>query len=192
LFKQNTILDSKSGRIIVYPAVYKNLSPTKGQIEKFELKQESIKLFGKVIPQPRLSALFGDDNIGYKYSGRYFEATQWTPYLLSMKNQIQKDFDLAFNSVLLNYYRDGNDSMGLHADDEPELGFNPTIVSVSFGETRKMIFRNKLDKEKITFELKDGDLLIMSGSLQHNWKHELPKSRQILGARLNLTFRKIL
>jgi alkylated DNA repair dioxygenase AlkB len=165
LFKQNVILDSKSGRIIVYSSVYKNLAPTKCQIEEFELKQESIKLFGKVIPQPRLSALFGDNDIGYKYSGRYFKATQWTPYLLSMKNQIQK---------------------------EPELGFNPTIVSVSFGETRKMIFRNKLDKEKITLELKDGDVLIMSGSLQHNWKHELPKSRQSLGARLNLTFRKIL
>jgi alkylated DNA repair dioxygenase AlkB len=192
LFKQNVILDSKSGRIIVYSSVYKNLAPTKCQIEEFELKQESIKLFGKVIPQPRLSALFGDNDIGYKYSGRYFKATQWTPYLLSMKNEIQKDFDLEFNSVLLNYYRDGNDSMGLHSDDEPELGFNPTIVSVSFGETRKMIFRNKLDKEKITLELKDGDVLIMSGSLQHNWKHELPKSRQSLGARLNLTFRKIL
>ncbi len=160
-------------------------------LDQFELQQESIILFGKQVNQPRLSRLYGKPDTSYKYSGKLFEAIPWSGKLESIAEECSSICAIDFNTGLLNYYRDGNDSMGLHADDEKELGKNPVIASVSFGATRKMVFRKRDSKDKLVIALEDGDLLIMKGALQHQWKHELPKERKATEPRLNITFRKV-
>lgn len=156
-----------------------------------ELKQEAITLFGKEVLQPRLSALYGASGTSYRYSGKTFEAIPWSGWLEELADQVSEICETPFNTALLNYYRDGMDSMGLHADNEPELGQNPVIASVNFGATRKMVFRRNSDKHKIELDLHHGDVLIMRGALQHNWKHELPKQKRVEEARLNVTFRMV-
>lgn len=183
-----TIMKDSTGEIVLFPNYFSSTSPF-DKLEGVKLRQESIRLFGKDILQPRLSALYGDQGVSYKYSGKVFEAIPWSGWLAEMAKTCSMLCETPFNSVLLNYYRNGMDSMGLHADDEKELGKNPVIVSVSFGTSRKMIFRKKNSKEKRTILLQDGDLLIMKGALQHYWKHELPKEKKIDAPRLNLTFR---
>lgn len=160
-------------------------------IKQLDLQQESIQIFGKTVLQPRLSAFYADEGISYIYSQRKFSGKPWTTELFDLKAAIEEKTSEQFNSVLVNYYRDGTDSMGLHADNERELGQNPIIASMNFGASRKMVFRKNGTNEKLEIELNDGDLLIMSGALQHNWKHEIPKQRKIGDPRLNLTFRKI-
>lgn len=160
--------------------------------DEFDLKQESIRLFGKEMLQPRLSALYGRSGTSYRYSGKTFVSKTWTGWLEELALKCSEICEVEFNTALLNYYRDGNDSMGLHADNEPELGRNPVIASVSFGVTRRMIFRKNTDKTKIVVDLNHGDLLIMRGALQHYWKHELPKQVRVEEPRLNVTFRKII
>lgn len=184
------ILSGSTGEILLFPAKFSKLDLMK-DLDSFALKQESIKLFGKEVMQPRLSALYGEPNSGYKYSGKFFEAITWSGKLKKLAEDCSRISGLEFNTGLLNYYRDGKDSMGLHADDERELGKNPIIASVSFGATRKMIFRNKVTKEKLVVPLNHGDLIVMKGSLQHQWKHELPKEKRVEEARLNVTFRKV-
>lgn len=153
---------------------------------------EKISIWGKIYIQPRLIAWYGDPNKYYKYSGNTFKPLPWTELLLSVKNEIEKLTDEEFNSVLLNYYRDGNDSMGFHSDDEPELGENPVIASLSLGESRTFVFKHKRNKEiknyKIT--LKNGTLVLMKEGLQDNWQHGIPKESN-KGPRINLTFRYI-
>ncbi len=185
------ILKENSGEIYVHPALFSE-SNLLESLKDFDLKQESIVLFGKQIMQPRLSALYGKPGTHYKYSGKLFHALPWEGQLKDIAEQCSQICTTNFNTGLLNYYRNGTDSMGLHADDERELGKNPTIASVSFGATRKMIFRKRNSKEKIEILLGHGDLLIMKGALQHQWKHELPKERKNPNARLNITFRKVL
>lgn len=160
-------------------------------LDSLFLKQESIKLFGKEIMQPRLSALYGKQGTNYKYSGKLFKSLSWSGWIEELGGTCSKICEVEFNTALLNYYRDGNDSMGLHADDERELGKNPIIASVSYGATRKMIFRRNSDKEKLIIALNSGDLLIMKGALQHNWKHEIRKEKKVEEGRLNVTFRKV-
>lgn len=185
-----TLLDDPSGVILWYPSYFKDLNVLEN-LEEFELGQESIVLFGKQINQPRLSRLYGKSGTSYKYSGKLFEALPWFGNLERIAERCSEICATDFNTGLLNYYRDGNDSMGIHADDEKELGRNPVIASVSFGATRKMIFRKRNSKEKLVIPLKHGDLLVMKGALQHNWKHELPKERKVEESRLNITFRKV-
>lgn len=185
-----TVLNDSSGGIFLYPAHFSSLNPLES-IENLDLKQETIRLFGKEVLQPRLSALYGKPGTAYKYSGKMFHAIPWTGWLKAMSLECSGICKTAFNTALLNYYRNGMDSMGVHADDERELGQNPVIASVSFGVTRKMIFRNKETKEKLVVPLENGDLLVMNGALQHNWKHELPKEKRVEEARLNITFREI-
>lgn len=185
-----TILNDETGVIELYSGHFKDFDLLK-ELDQFELQQESIVLFGKQVNQPRLSRLYGKPETSYKYSGKLFEALPWTRNLKNLSEECSEICGVEFNTGLLNYYRDGNDSMGIHSDDERELGVNPTIASVSFGATRRMIFRNKASKEKLTIPLNNGDLLIMRGALQHHWKHELPKERKIEKSRLNITFRKV-
>ncbi|GAB5418515.1 MAG: alpha-ketoglutarate-dependent dioxygenase AlkB [Crocinitomicaceae bacterium] len=185
-----TILKDNSGEIYVYPAYFAEWNLL-DRLNNFELKQESIVLFGKQIAQPRLSALYGKPSTNYKYSGKLFHAIPWEGELKEMAQQCAQICNTDFNTGLFNYYRNGSDSMGLHADDEGELGMNPTIASVSFGGTRKMVFRKRQSKEKIVVPLYHGDLLIMKGALQHHWKHELPKEKKVEDARLNITFRQV-
>ncbi len=158
-----------------------------------EWEQKQIRLFGKLIAQPRLTAFYGDAHKNYTYSGLFWEAKAWTDDLLKIKLRIEEVCKESFTSVLMNYYRNGEDSMGWHADDEKELGSNPIIASISFGETRSFQMRHRFDRntEKVNIPLTNGALLIMEGSTQHFWQHQIPKSKNSLKPRINLTFRKI-
>ena len=176
--------------------------------ENVDWQQGEIMMFGKKVLEPRLTAWYGDEGKVYTYSGKTQIPLPWNKPLLSIKHRIEQlttpSVFLAnsrennplinnFNSVLLNYYRNGTDSMGFHSDDEKELGLNPTIASVNFGESRRFIFRRKDDKnEKFELLLTHGSLLIMSGEMQHYWQHAIPKEPKKTKPRINLTFRWIL
>ncbi len=176
--------------------------------ENINWQQGEITMFGKKVLEPRLTAWYGDEGKVYTYSGKTQIPLLWNTPLLSIKNRIEQfstpSVFLAkptennlimnnFNSVLLNYYRNGTDSMGFHSDDEKELGLNPTIASVNFGESRRFIFRRKDDKnQKFELLLTHGSLLIMSGEMQHYWQHAIPKEPKKTKPRINLTFRWIL
>lgn len=152
-------------------------------------REESVVVYGKRHLQPRLTAWYGDAS--YTYSGLRLEPLPWTALLLELRMAVEAACGQRFNSVLLNRYRNGRDSMGMHSDDEPELGLAPVIASLSYGATRTFILRHKYNKRTLRLPLGDGSLLLMSGPLQRNWLHGINKSARLLGERINLTFRYI-
>ena len=154
-------------------------------------KQESMNMYGKQVMFPRLTAWYGDNDKPYSFSGITLSPHSWTKELSKIKDKIEPIAKTQFNSVLLNRYRDGNDSISWHTDAEKELGINPIIASVNFGATRKFQLRHIKTKEKIEIELTHGSLLIMQGELQHFWQHQVPKTTQKVTERINLTFRVI-
>lgn len=156
-------------------------------------KQEEVKFYGKTFPVPRKTAWYGYEGFNYSYSGITCFPEIWTKELLEIKKEIEKFIpDEDFTSVLLNLYNNGNDKMGWHADDEKELGINPTIASVSLGETRRFDIKHKQNPElHYKFELTSGSLLIMRGALQHHWVHQIPAQKKVKEPRINLTFRTI-
>lgn len=158
-----------------------------------EWRQESIKMYGKVYPVPRETAWYGEEGRNYAYSGIMCNPLPWTHELFELKNRIEALLPLdQFNSVLLNRYRNGNDKVSWHSDDEKELGVNPTIASISLGVTRRFDLRHKIDKSNtLKLNLSSGSLLIMKGELQHFWEHQVPQQKLILDERINLTFRRI-
>ncbi|WP_448570666.1 alpha-ketoglutarate-dependent dioxygenase AlkB family protein [Trichothermofontia sp.] len=159
-------------------------------LAKTPWRQESITLFGKRYQQPRLIAWYGDTGKTYRYSGLLLHPLPWTETLISLKTQVEALAAAPFNSVLLNYYRDGQDSMGWHSDDEPELGVNPVIASLSLGASRRFCLRHRSRSDaKVKLWLSHGSLLIMAGATQHYWQHAVPKTAKAIGPRLNLTFR---
>lgn len=156
-------------------------------------QQDSVKLYGKTHELPRISAWYGDTGKDYKYSGLLLHPKPWNPALLWMKKQIESVCNTPFNSVLLNWYRSGLDHISWHTDAEPELGKNPTIASLNFGEQRRFLLRRNDDhSDKIEIVLGHADLLVMQGELQHHWQHSVPKQTKISKGRLNMTFRHIL
>ncbi|RTY93367.1 alpha-ketoglutarate-dependent dioxygenase AlkB [Flavobacterium sp. GT3R68] len=155
-------------------------------------QQDEITLFGKTHPQPRLTALYGNDGKPYSYSHITMQPHPWSLLLHKIKHKIKTVVDTNFTSVLLNLYRDGKDSNGWHADNEKELGENPVIASVSFGAERSFHLQHNLDKNcKQKIILEHGSLLIMEGTTQHFWKHQIAKTAKPIGPRINLTFRLI-
>ena len=154
-------------------------------------QQHVITLFGQALAVPRLSAWYGDPGTVYCYSGLRLTPLPWTPPLLEIKDTVEDLASARFNSVLLNLYRDGQDSVGWHSDAEPELGRNPLIASVSLGAVRRFMFQHKKQSIRISLELDSGSVLLMGGATQHVWRHCLPKTRQSVGPRINLTFRTI-
>ncbi|MGC4244005.1 MAG: alpha-ketoglutarate-dependent dioxygenase AlkB [Herbaspirillum sp.] len=156
-------------------------------------RAESIVVWGKKHLQPRLIAWYGDKDFNYTYSGISLQPLEWTPTLLDLKNRIESIVGLEFNSVLINFYRDNNDSIGFHSDDEKELGPHPVIASLSLGEERTFILKHKRNSavKPLKIKLASGSLLVMRGETQHNWKHGIEKERQKCGPRINLTFRRI-
>lgn len=153
---------------------------------------DDIKLFGKTYKQPRLTALYADNARPYSYSNLTMQPHKFTPELIAIKKDVEKEAHSNFTTVLLNLYRDGNDSNGWHADNEIELGKNPIIASVSFGETRPFHFKHRhLKNERHKIDLNHGSLLIMKGEMQHYWLHHIAKTKKIIGERINLTFRTI-
>jgi len=154
-------------------------------------RQESMSMYGKQVLFPRLMAWYGDIGRPYSFSGIRLEPLPWTEELLEIRNTIEPVAQTRFNSVLLNRYRNGNDSISWHADAENELGANPVIGSVSFGAVRRFQLRHSRTREKIELELGDGSLLVMRGEMQHFWQHQVPKTSRKVGERINLTFRVI-
>ena len=184
----------ENGEYLFYPNFF-----TKSESDIFfqklkseiEWKQESMNMYGKKINFPRLTAWYGDNDKPYSFSGITLSPKVWNEELVSIKRKIEPIAKVDFNSVLLNRYRDGNDSISWHTDAEKELGLNPVIASVNFGATRKFQLRHIKTKEKLEIELTHGSLLIMQGELQHFWQHQVPKTSQKVGERINLTFRVI-
>jgi len=161
-------------------------------LKKLQWEQYSIKLFGKTIPQPRLTALYALNTESYSYSGLKLNPLAFTKELKELYSEIVKITGSTFTHCLANLYRDGNDSMGWHADDEKELGKNPVIASLSLGAERNFQLKHKTNPElKYALKLEHGSLLIMQGSTQEFWKHQLPKTKKSIEPRINLTFRTI-
>ena len=161
-------------------------------VQQTKWRQERIRVYGKPYMQPRLSAWYGDKS--YRYSGIQLEPMPWTAELLEIKSRVENLSGHNFNSVLLNYYRNHNDSMGMHSDDESELEPQPVIASLSLGETRDFLLRHKTDKslQTIKLPLPAGSLLLMRGDTQRNWRHGIARQKLICGPRINLTFRNVI
>ena len=159
--------------------------------EEVVWRQEQINFYGQTHNLPRLTAWYGDPSKTYTYSGITVRSLEWIGPIHEIKRRIETMSDNSFNSVLLNLYRNGSDSVSWHADDEPELGINPPIGSVSFGEARPFQMKHKSLSEKRKIILEHGSYLLMQGTTQHHWLHQIPKSKRQLGERINLTFRSI-
>lgn len=155
--------------------------------------QQNITLFGRSIPQPRLTSWYGDPDANYSYSGLQLNPLPWHPGLLELRCLLQERLSRDFNSVLANAYRDGRDSMGWHADDEKELGPKPFIASLSMGASRRFLLREKRGSgsAQICLQLAHGGLLVMQNNSQLRYRHALPKTAKPAGPRINLTFRQI-
>ena len=164
-------------------------------IKHIQWKQNTIRFYGKESPVPRLEAWYGDPGMSYSYSGIRMDPLPWTKDLMEIKKIIEPVSMTTFNSVLINFYRDGKDRVAWHSDDEKELGENPIIGSVSFGAERKFKLRHKKYREndlRGEIMLKHGSFLLMGGSTQSHWAHEIPRTAKPLGPRVNLTYRKII
>jgi len=165
-------------------------------LEAVPWEKHYIKLFGREVASPRLSCWIGDPGTGYTYSRTRFEPRPWPESLASLRGRLERDCGASFNSVLANFYRDGSDSMGWHSDDEPELGARPVIASLSLGATRSFRLRRRLPRgahaqpgATLGLPLTHGSLLRMAGDTQQLYRHEIPKTREVVGGRINLTFR---
>mgnify|MGYP001555501632 FL=1 len=155
-------------------------------------RQDEIRVYGKLYPQPRLTALYGNNDRSYTYSGIVMKPLPFSEILSDIRKRITSLTNVEFTSCLLNLYRDGKDSNGWHSDDEKELGKNPVIASVSLGQERYFHLRHKKLKDlKHKILLEHGSLLLMSGQTQHYWQHQIPKTTRPIGERINLTFRVI-
>ena len=163
--------------------IFKNTSPW---------QQDPIKVFGKTYMQPRLTSLHSVLKNQYSYSNITMQSKPMTEELIYLKNKISNVYTNEFNTVLMNLYRDGKDSNGWHADNEKELGLNPVIGSITLGQERAFHLKHKVNKsDRLKIILEHGSLLIMSGSMQHNWLHQVPKTSRKINERINLTYRKI-
>jgi alkylated DNA repair dioxygenase AlkB len=190
-----SVLDLFEGEARLWPAAFTSPEATalfdalRGGVN---WRQEEILILGQRRLVPRLVAWHGDSGARYTYSGTDHDPQPWLPSLTHMRERAASLTGAPFNAVLLNLYRDGRDGMGWHADDEPELGRNPVIASVSLGAERRFCLRHRRRKDlKLDLRLPHGSLLCMSGATQHHWLHALPKTRRPVGERINLTFRLV-
>lgn len=188
-------LNLKDAEVFYYPNYFtKNESMSLFQILTTETlwQQDDIKVFGKTYKQPRLTSLYGSNKRPYSYSNITMYPNEFSSTLLKIKSKIEDTTNEIFTTCLLNQYRDGQDSNGWHADDEKELGQNPVIASVSFGASRMFHLKHRYDKShKCKLLLESGSLLLMKGTTQHFWLHQVPKTKKQIGSRINLTFRYI-
>jgi alkylated DNA repair dioxygenase AlkB len=189
------VLNLPDAEIIYYPHFFdkKEADAIFAQLTNdIPWQQDDIRVFGKTHPQPRMTALFGNEGKPYSYSNIKMQPHPWTLLLQKIKSHVESVSDTNFTTVLLNQYRDGKDSNGWHADNEKELGSNPIIASVSFGAERVFQLKhNSIPGLKQNILLEHGSLLIMKGTTQHFWKHQIPKTAKPIGSRINLTFRVI-
>lgn len=155
-------------------------------------EQSVIRLYGRSVSIPRLNAWFGDADCGYAYSGYRLPLHPWLPALSALRRRLHDELKVDSNSVLVNQYRSGEDSVAWHSDDEPELGRNPVIAAISLGAERRFSLRHRQKSLKpLHLQLPSGSLLLMSGATQHYWHHCLPKMARIAEPRISLTFRQI-
>ena len=162
-------------------------------ITECDWEARTLHVMGKKVTQPRLMAWAG--SVPYHYSGQTLFPLEPGPVLQSLWSQIEAREAMTFNHVVINYYRDGSDNVGMHADDEPELGENPKIVAVSLGAKRRFVLERKRKprgEPRTSLWLGHGSYMVMGGTLQHTWRHALPKVKGECGPRLNITFRKLL
>ncbi|MBS1254692.1 MAG: hypothetical protein MAG581_00488 [Deltaproteobacteria bacterium] len=191
----HTFIDMPDAEVYLYPSLFSYLEAD----ELFDTLRENIlwekhkmQLYGEVHDVPRLTAWYGEPNKTYMYSGIKVCTNPWNANLLKIRERIEKISKIKFNSVLLNLYRSGSDSVSWHSDDEPELGINPVIGSLSLGETRVFQMKHRYNKNlRQKIMLQHGSYLLMKGKTQHQWLHQIPKSKSIKGERINLTFRVI-
>lgn len=192
---QKTVVIDTDGEVIFYPNVFSIQESDRLFADldsNIKWKKDTIHIYGKKIPLPRLTAWYGDEGKSYTYSHIEQHPEPWTPTLTSIKLKAEEISEVNFNSVLLNLYRHGQDSVSWHSDDEPELGENPIIASISLGATRRFFLKHKILKDhKITLDLPKGSLLLMKGETQHFWKHQISKTAKFVEPRINLTFRVI-
>jgi alkylated DNA repair dioxygenase AlkB len=198
LFEEQAIkrtIQIEDGKLTLWHPVF---SPENAQTlfssleSSLQWRQDKITIRGKRIPVPRTQAWYGDSESRYAYSGITLKPLEWTNALLEIKQEIETITDHHFNSVLANYYRDGNDGVSWHQDNEPELGYDPVIASLSLGETRQFQLRHTSKKhETVKLKLPHNSLLVMGGALQRQWFHQVPKTKKVVGPRINLTFRLI-
>jgi alkylated DNA repair dioxygenase AlkB len=160
-------------------------------VEEIPWEQHQVRIMGRLLDCPRLSCWIGDPGTAYVYSRVRFEPRPWTPTLALLRERVSVAAGVHFNSVLANRYRDGRDAMGWHADDEPELGPEPVIASVSLGATRRFALKHRSTGERRNLDLTAGSLLVMAGSTQRHWVHALPRTARPVGERVNLTFRVV-
>ncbi len=155
--------------------------------------QPKLKVYGKWHLSPRLLQFFGEPHLRKEYSGQNHSPQPWTPLLLDLKQRIEQQANARFNCVLVNYYRDGQDSVGWHADDESQLGEQPVIASLTLGGVRPFCLRHQSDKsvKAVQLHLAHGSLLVMRPPTQQYWHHQIPKTTKFNAPRLNLTFREI-
>jgi alkylated DNA repair dioxygenase AlkB len=188
-------LDLPDAEVIFYPALFDAAESERLFHElntTTQWEQKHLRLPSGMVALPRLVAWYGDAGKVYTYSNLTFNPHLWTPAMLEIKERVEKVSSAVFNSVLLNLYRNEQDSVGWHSDDEPELGIHPVIASVSFGVTRDFQLKHRTEsKLKHTVQLTSGSLLLMRGTTQEFWKHQLPKAKQPTAPRINLTFRII-
>ena len=189
--REETLHDA---RVVLYSSFYSQADAERlfSELRRgINWNQDHISLYGKKHPLPRLTAWYGEPGIVYDYSGIVVESIPWTDLLQSIRSKVQDVTNESFNSVLLNFYRSGKDGVAWHSDDEPVLGPNPIIASVSFGHPRKFLLRHKRTKQVEEYELGNGDILLMAGTTQGYWEHQVPKTKKDVGERINLTFRRI-
>lgn len=158
-------------------------------LRQLDWQQPAIKIFGRAVAIPRRQIWMGDAHCSYRYSGVTFAPEPWTEPLQQLRQHLQQVTGFAVNAALLNWYQHGEHHMGWHSDDEPELGVNPVVLSVSLGQSRKFDLKHKTLPLQCSVELADGDLLVMAGACQHYWQHRVPKQLKADGERINLTFR---
>lgn len=193
-FDENINLLPKDGELFYFQNIF-NFKESKFLIEallkELDFKNDETIVFGKHRIMSRLTAWVGDEPFIYGYSQIQRKADAWSTSMLEIKRKVEDHTKRTFNSCLLNYYPSGEDGMGWHADNEKELGENPIIASLSLGAERKFSLKHNKTKEKLDLLLENGSLLLMSGEIQHYWKHSLPKTKRVQSPRLNLTFRTI-
>jgi len=183
----------KDGVVEIYPAFFSIAESDilfNYLINEIEWQQDSMRFYGKEVNLPRLTAWYGEHLKQYSYSGIDMNAKPWTNELLFIKDRIENHSGLKFTSVLLNYYRNGNDSVSWHRDNEKVLRINPVIASVSFGASRTFKFRHVDDHKLVkSIELTNGMYVLMKGETQHKWEHTIPKTSRMVKGRISLTFR---
>lgn len=162
------------------------------EAQSYPLTRPQIQVFGRYHSIPRQQVWYGDLGCDYMYSGLFIRALPWPQYLQKLRDKLQRDFSLGSNGVLVNRYADGQDCMGAHSDDEPEIAHGSDIASISLGATRDFVMKHKHSKLKYTISLHSGDLLIMHWPMQHDWLHSVPKRLKVTEPRWNYTFRQLI